>query len=246
MIETKAWTHTIRLFADSVKWTDIFRVVMYCSYRGDKKKIPCWFSIVKGMSAVTDLKMQMVDILGKMKSNTRNEIRRAEKEGCEFAINNDVAKFIPFYNAFCKSKGFPDYVSMGRLSKFKNLLITSVSHGGSILAMHATQLDPASKTALLILSGSQRLDAGVDKKMIGWGNRYLHYKDLELLKAQGYEVYDWSGVCMDPSDPRYSIGQFKLSFGGDVVDAWTLKSPMYRLLEAISGYAAYVRKHFVS
>ena len=45
MIETKSITHTIRLFAKSLSWTDLFKVVMYCSYRGDKEIIPFYYFI---------------------------------------------------------------------------------------------------------------------------------------------------------------------------------------------------------
>ena len=241
MIETKSFTHTVRLFADSLSWSDIFRVVMYCSYRGDKAKIPFFYSIDKGTSCQTDLRLSLEELMGKMKSNTRNEIRRAEREGCRFVIDKDASEFISFYNSFCDSKGFHDHVSARRLSKFKNLLITRVVCGDTVLAMHATQLDPAGKVALLILSGSQRLDANADKKLIGWGNRFLHFKELEWLKNNGYEMYDWSGVCLDPDNPQHTIGQFKLSFGGELVDSWTLKSPLYALLE----YAqSVIRRHW--
>lgn len=231
MIETKSLSHTVRLFATSLCWTDLFKPVMYCSYHGDLKKIPFWYKKEKGHSCVTDLKLSLDELLGKMKSNTRNEIRRAEREGCAFAVEDGVQNFIPFYNSFCDSKGFADQVSEARLGKFKHLLVTKSMKGETVLAMHVTQLDPIGKTALLILSGSQRLDADADQKLIGWGNRFLHYKDLEWLKAQGYEIYDWCGVCLDPNDPRYSIGQFKLGLGGTVVESWTLRTPLYVFLE---------------
>lgn len=236
MIETKSITHTIRLFAKSLSWTDLFKVVMYCSYRGDKEKIPFYYFVDKGNSCQTDLRLSLEELMGKMKSNTRNEIRRAEREGCRFVIDKDASDFIPFYNSFCDSKGFPDHVSTRRLSKFKNLMISRVVCGDVVLAMHATQLDPVGKIALLILSGSQRLDSGANSKLIGWGNRYLHFKELEWLKQQGYETYDWSGVCLDPNNPQHTIGQFKLSFGGELVDSWSLKSPLYVLLENLRSF----------
>lgn len=231
MIEIKSFTHTIRIFADYTQLSDLFKVVLYCGYRGDKRTIPFFFSVVKGSSCVTDLRQPISDIMGRMKANTRNEIRRAEKEGCLFSIDDNVRDFIPFYNAFCESKGFPDYVNAKRLAKYNTLLVTRTTHCGAVLAMHVTLLDADSKTALLLLSGSQRLECGIDKKLIGWGNRYLHFKELEWLKANGYATYDWSGVCLDKNDTRYSIGQFKLSFGGEIVDSWSLKSPLYALLE---------------
>jgi len=210
---------------------DLVLPVMYCGYRGDKNKIPFYYRINKGHSCVTDLTVGMDDILASMKSNTRNEIRRAEREGCEFSIVNGMDEFIPFHNDFCESKNLPDYVNRSRLAKYGNrLLLTKVVHNGATLAMHANMIDPDSSLALLMLSSSRRLADGVDRKLIGWGNRFLHFKELEYLKEKGYKTYDWSGVCLDKDDPRYSIGQFKLGFGGKVIDSWTLESPMYAFL----------------
>lgn len=233
MIETKSLTHTIRLFAERLSWLDLFWPVLYCSYRGDKSRIPSYYSVIKGHSCVTDLTLSLEGILKTMKSNTRNEIRRAEREGCVFGVVEDVAEFIPFYNEFCKSKGYHDYVSETRLKKFQCILVTKVTCKGIVLAMHVTQLDPNGGMSLLILSGSMRLNESVDQKLVGWANRYLHFKDLEWLKAHGYKAYDWSGVCVDPSDPRYSIGQFKLSFGGVLVESWSIKSPLFVVAETV-------------
>ena len=231
MIEIKSITHTVRLFASRLSMLDLFVPVMYCSYRGNKNKIPFYYKVIKGDSCYTDLTVGMDVVLASMKSNTRNEIRRAEREGCEFSTVDDMDEFIRFHNDFCASKNLPDYVNRSRLAKYGNrLLLTKVVHKGIVLAMHANIIDPVSKLALLILSSSQRLAEGVDRKMIGWGNRFLHFKELEYLKERGYETYDWSGVCLDPNDPRYSIGQFKLGFGGKIIDSWTLESPIYVFL----------------
>lgn len=242
MIETKSAFHTVRLFATSLCWTDLVRVVLYCNYLGDKNSIPWYYFVEKGHSCQTDLTQSLEDLMAGMKSNTRNEIRRAIKEGCSFDVVSDVDEFIPFYNSFCKAKGLNDCVDRPRLLKYKNLLVTKSLHQGNALAMHANLLDPESHTALLILSCSQRLDAGVDKKMIGWGNRFLHYKDLEYLKSKGYTLYDWSGVCLDPNDERYSIGQFKLAFGGKIVDGWSLESPLHHVFSRFSGLLSSLRR----
>lgn len=233
MIEVKAKTHTIRLFANKLKMSDIFKLVLYCGYRGDVKKVPSYYSISKGASCYTDLTQPMDVIVSRMKSNTRNEIRRAEREGCSFSLVESVTEFIPFYNSFCKDKGLNDFTSEARMGKYRNVLMTKVVHDDEVLAMHANILDDESKTALLLYSCSRRLSDNVDRKLIGWGNRFLHYKDLEHLKGKGFECYDWSGVCTDPNDSRYSIGQFKLSFGGKQIDSWTIKSPLYARLEKV-------------
>lgn len=234
MIEIKEKFYTQRLFARELSRYDLFWPVCYYSYRGDPGKIPWYYKIVRGSSAVSDLTMDMEQQLALMKSNTRNEIKRAIKEGCSFEIGQDYQSFIPYYNAFSKSKGLNDYVNMKRLTKYKGdniVFVTKALHGETVLSMHATVVNLREKIAYLILSCSHRLDANADKKLIGWGNRYLHYKDLEAFKAMGVEVYDWSGVCTAPDDPRYSIGVFKLSFGGKIVSSLVLSSPLFLLLE---------------
>lgn len=242
MIEIKSKIHTVRIFADRVRLSDLFKLVCYFSYQGNVDMVPWYYSRKRGESATSDLRKPLNEIFANMKSNTRNEIRRAEKEGCKFELETDSETFVRFYNAFCDSKNLNDYTSISRLSKYRNLLLTKVMHDGHVLAMHANLLDPDSNTALLILSCSQRLDAGVDKRLIGWGNRYLHYKELEFLKDNGYETYDWSGVVTDPRDPLYSIGQFKLAFGGRVVDSWVLQSPLYCFFARIRNVVVKFRK----
>lgn len=242
MIEIKAKTHTLRMFAQDLPFSDVFKIILYTSYAGDKTKIPFYYSIVKGMSASTDLTLPMDELLKKMKSNTRNEISRAEREGCTFEVVSDFEEFIPFYNDFCSSKGLDDYTSKGRMAKYEKVLITKAVHNGDILAMHANVLDEKSKIAFLLYSCSKRLDAGVDRKMIGWGNRFLHYKELEYIKQLGYMAYDWSGVCVDENNPQHTIGQFKLSFGGELVESWSLKTPLFALLEGVRNFVIRFRK----
>lgn len=242
MIEIKSRIHTVRIFADRVRLSDLFKLVCYFSYQGNVDMVPWYYSRKRGESASSDLRKPMDEILANMKPNTRNEIRRAERERCKFELETDLESFVHFYNAFCDSKNLNDYTSIARLGKYRNLLLTKATHDGQVLAMHANVLDPNSKTALLILSCSRRLDVGADKKMIGWGNRYLHFKELEYLKDNGYETYDWSGVVTDPTDPLYSIGQFKLAFGGRLVESWVLQSPLYRFFMGIRNVVVKFRK----
>lgn len=230
MIEIKSRTNTIRLFADRLPFSDLFRLVLYNGYRGDPARIPAYYHVNKGQSAETDLTQPMDAVMALMKSNVRNEIRRAEKEGVTFGFVESLEEFVPFYNAFCESKGLPDCTSVARMAKYgRKLVLTKAVHDGVVLAMHANLLDAESGVSLLIYSCSPRLADGVDRKLIGWGNRFLHYKDLEHLKAHGAKVYDWSGVCTDPSSECYTIGQFKLAFGGRLIDSWSLETPLYHL-----------------
>lgn len=226
-------THIIKMFASKLSMWDLFVPVLYNGYKGSKENIPFYYSRIIGHSCVNDLSKPMDEIMAGMKSNTRNEIRRAEKEGVIFSSSVAKDDFIKMYNEFCASKGLDDFTSIARISKYKDLLLTQAIHDGRPLAMHASVLDHNGKLAFLLYSCSRRLSDGVDRKMIGWANRYLHYKELELLKECGYEIYDWSGVCLDKTNPKYSIGQFKTSFGGDVIESVVLRSPMFVFFESL-------------
>ena len=233
MIEIKARTHSLRLYADRTRLTDWIWPVLYCGFRGDLTVVPRMFKVIRSNSCATDLSQGIDAIFSQMNSTTRNEIRRAEREGCSFAVVDDVDRFVAFYNSFCRDKGLADFTSRSRIEKFRHVVITEVRHGKKVLAMHANVLDQCGHMAFLLYSCSPRLEEQVDKKLIGWGNRYLHFQDLKWLKEHGYTYYDWSGVVMDPADERYSIGQFKLSFGGVLIDSVTIKTPVFRLLECV-------------
>jgi lipid II:glycine glycyltransferase (peptidoglycan interpeptide bridge formation enzyme) len=235
MIEVKSKFSTNRLFANRTWFSDLFKLVVYFGYKDDIENVPFWYFKYKGNSCVTNLTKSMNEIVAAMKSNTRNEIRRSEREGCLFEIVGTFDEFIPLYNDFCKAKGLADFVDRTRMLKYEKLLITKAVQNGQVMAMHSNILDEESRISLLQFSCSPRLLKGVDKKMIGWANRFLHYKDLEWLKDHGYETYDWSGVVVDPEDPRYSIGQFKMSFGGELIDSWTLRTPLYAFAEWVRG-----------
>ena len=244
MITITSSTHIIKMFADQLSVSDLFVPVLYNGYRGDKDKIPFCYSIIIGHSCVNDLSKSMDEILAGMKSNTRNEIRRAEKEGIVFSQKVEKEDFIKMYNEFCASKGLDDFTSVARMSKYKDLLLTQAIHGGRPLAMHASVLDPIGNLAFLLYSCSPRLEDGVDRKMIGWANRYLHYKELEWLKTHGYQTYDWSGVCLDKDSPKYSIGQFKMSFGGELIESVILRSPIFVFLESLRSFVRMILSAF--
>ena len=242
MIEVRSSFYASKMYAKRVSFLDLFKLVLYCGYLGDIRKVPFFFKKVKCQTCMTDLTLSLEDLMQKMKSNTRNEIRRAQKEGCSFEIVENVGAFVSFYNSFCKSKGLADYTSLSRMQRYEKVLITQAVQGGQTLAMHANVLDDEGKIAFLLYSCSQRLTEGVDKKVIGWGNRLLHYMDLKYLKQQGFKQYDWSGVSTDPQSECYSIGQFKLSFGGTLSECWVLSTPLYRLGVRLRNFMMKLRK----
>lgn len=237
MVIIKKPLYSIRVYYDKLRITDIFKSIYFENYQG-KGSIPFYYKRFNGNTIMLDLTQTEEEILAGMKSNTRNEIRRAEKEGCTFAYDQDYESFVPFYNDFSYSKGLNDYMHLDRLKKYKNTIITKVYHEGKVLAMHATAFDDDLHYAYLLYSCSPRLDETIDRKLVGWANRYLHYMDFKLFKSMGYSKYDWSGVCLDESKPdRYKIGQFKASFGGEPIDTITLMTPLFVMMNALKAFA---------
>lgn len=233
MIEVRNKFYIQRFFAKELPVSDFFKSVTYTEYKGDKQKIPFWYKQIHANTGIQDLTKDLGQILQQFKSNTRNEVRRAEKEGCVFETSVDFDTFLPFYNNFAIEKGLP-CITMGELSKYDKIIITSAKHDGVVLAMHATLFSSSDKSATLMYSCSPRLEDGVDRKFIGWGNRFLHYKDFDFFKSLGAERYEWNGINMNPETPeRYSIGQFKLGFGCEPVECINLQTPFFVLLHFI-------------
>ncbi len=237
MIEIKNRFYTQRFYATELKAGDFFKAVIYTKYMGDKTKIPFWYRQIPGHTGCQSLQMSDEELLNVMKSNTRNEVRRAIKEGCSFDIDANFDQFVSYYNRFAKEKHLAS-IDSGLLKKYDRMVITSSSYnvgGGKItLSMHATLFSKEDRSATLMYSCSPRLEDGVDRKLIGWANRFLHYRDFILFRDMGAERYEWNGINMNPETPeRYSIGKFKLGFGCEPEESIGLKTPLFILLHYI-------------
>lgn len=243
MIEVKNKLYIQRLLAKKLfKW-DWCKAVTYTQFLGDAK-IPFWYKQVHGETVTLDLSRSMEEIYFCMKSNTRNEIKRAIKEGCTFEINNDFEAFVSFYNDFSKSKNLDSFINVHTLTKYDGMTITcSKSNNGVVLAMHATVINKKDKEAMLFYSCSQRLNPSLDKRLIGWGNRFLHYKEFELFKQMGIERYEWNGVNTNKENSaQYNISLFKLGFGGEVVESLSLRTPLFLLLKRMQKIIQLIHK----
>lgn len=244
MIVTKSKFYTQILFANTTQKGDWHRAVVYDSYKGDLDKVPFYFYIHNTPhSAVTDLTESMDDILKKMNKHMQKDIRKAKEAGCVFEYGYFYDEFIPFYRSFASKKGIDSYVSMELLQRWGKPIVTKVSLDGVVLAMHVRALDLENKIALGLYSSNARFNEGVDAQIAGRANKYLQYKDLELLKEMGIKTYDWSGVDVNPSNKdRFSIGEYKLAYGCEVIPCPSLYSPLYRLMFLLRKPYTYLRK----
>ena len=214
--------------ARKVSIIDRFRISQYSSYLG---KHPVW-----GMkrdiknTILIDLSRTKDDILSSFKSNTRNEVRKAQTRGIQSREITDIKAFIEFYNEFAREKNLSS-ISALDLKKYNKVLIyEAYLDEGKPLVMHASLIDESEKRALLLFSASVRLAEGIDRKVVGLANRLLHFDEFVTFSEMGLSIYDFSGVCNDPNDPRYTIGLFKKSFGGQEIESIYLKSFLFVLI----------------
>lgn len=234
MIEVKAKYFTQRLFATQIDCSDWYKSVLYNGYRGDVNKVPFWyFKHTDDHSCQSDLTPDIEVLFEKMDKSTRQDIRRAERDGIVVEKGYWYDEFIQFYNDFAQKKGIPNRVSMDRLLRYGKPLITKASLNGVVLAMHARIFDVNEKFGYALYSASGRFNEGVNPRDAGRANKYLQYNELIWFKEMGIELYDWSGVDINPQHTeRHSIGEYKLAYGGEVVPSPTLYTPIYAFLLA--------------
>ena len=218
----KGWYYSLKIYASKVNAVDFFRLSQYSSYQG-----PIPFGMIPEFknTNVIDLSQTKDELLNACKSNTRNEIRRAIREGFFYEKVNSIPEFVVFYNKFAKEKKLQALYEED-LKKFgKHLLLYKSGIRDKTLTMHASVIDYEKRSVFLLYSASIRFDETIDKKYVGFSNRYLHYQEFLEFKQLGALSYDFSGVCLKQDDPaKYQIGLFKQSFGGRNVKALKLYS----------------------
>lgn len=223
---TRKGIYHLTIYSDKVTLLDYFRLATYTAFRGEA---PTFFQSVRRTTSIVDLSQTLDDIFQHMKSNYRNEIRKAMSIGIVMELENNTTDFIKYYNEFASKRGL-EPISDANIIKYPEFYITKAVYDGRPISYHAYIVDRGNGIARLLYSASNRLDDDIDTKIIGFGNKYLHYKDFEFFKEKGLNEYDFAGVCEDPNDKeKYGIGQFKKGFGGAISDTVSYNSPLMAL-----------------
>ena len=232
MIEIKTKLFTQRIYATQLSKDDWYKPVIYHSYRGDVKKIPFYYyKNLQSHTCITDMSVPMEEILASMQKSLRQEIRKGERIGCVFEWGYFYDEFVDFYNRFAECKGIDTRVTIDRIKRFGKPIVTKVSYQGQVMAMHVRAIDKDAKFVCALYTSNARFFEGVDKRIASTANKYLQYKDMELIQSWGVETYDWAGVDINKDhEKRYSIGEYKLAYGGKVAPSPTLYSPLYAIM----------------
>lgn len=188
----------------------------------------------KQYSLITSLTDDEEDIFKKIRKNARYEIKKAERENCEFdvfsgsQIDNDLLrKFADTYTKMYASKGIKRTFNFNLMNACieKGCIAISVGyHDGMPMVYHSYLFDDS--VARLYQSCSLFRDNS-DKdgqKIVGTVNRALHWNDIMHFKNNNCTQYDWGGISSLDS-PR-GIDVFKQGFGGTPVEYYNYSLPL--------------------
>ena len=219
-------------FSCNLNLIDALLFVKYKQFLGTETKVNKFFKQADFHTLLIDVRS---DFFSNFKTTTRNEIRKSLNMGFFFKQHSDIefSDFVAFYNDFASVMGL---AIQSLNSKYKdNIFTTQASYDdGTPLVMHSYLLDEKLGRTRLLHSASNVLNQNLDRKIIGFANRFLHYKDMLFFAEQGYKTYDLGGYAYNSTDhKRQAINKFKDSFGGKLVYEPEFKSYPYFLAEKI-------------
>ncbi|MYM32537.1 hypothetical protein GTP58_29810 [Duganella sp. CY15W] len=186
------------------------------------------------------------------KKDTQYQVRRAEtKDQLGFRLLDapsaaEVQQYGDFYDAFAAQKSLPlcDRHYLLQAAQAGALLLSWAEQDGAPLVTHSYIL---SRGRARLLQSASLFRASADsaqRTMIGRANRWLHFKDMQALKAAGCSTYDFGGWYAGSTDKaKLQINAFKEEFGGQVtreydgVFALTWRGRLYRWLRQLRGKA---------
>jgi hypothetical protein len=195
----------------SIRPLDIVRVFWYSA--NIPKRIPPFFQ-AQTTSTYIDLTRGQEAIYKGMHAKCRYKVRRAEKlrDRFEIVMNTEGARtdFLAFYNEFVRGKGKMPLLKPRRFDELRDADVFVLYFDGEPACGRVVLRDEESRTALMLYTGTRRLDRGVNTMTIGFLNRYLHWHEMKTYQADGMAKYDFGGIgAVNPAVPN-----FKMSFGG--------------------------------
>lgn len=225
------------------KWFELFGLNAYMHVKNLDSKPMCMLNRVSH-TVENNLVMSEEEIFGAFSKQFRNQIKGAEKEGVVCAFNQDIEGFVPFFNEFAKTKGI-NLTSVRRMQEMgDSLLLSAAFLNGKMIVAHSYFYDLESQIVHTYQSASARFEeSGIDKNLIGKANKLLHFRDMLHFKSQGVITYDFGGYSPPENKRELSgINDFKLNFGGEVVECKNYLTIPYFILKFLADKLGFLGK----
>ncbi|MBA3685641.1 MAG: GNAT family N-acetyltransferase [Planctomycetes bacterium] len=170
---------------------------------------------------------------GLEKKTCRYQINKAKKlAGVEVTVNQDADAAYALISDFIARTSFRAPIPA---DEWQRILASNdifvAKHEGRALAAHAILADGTRRARALISATADR-GASTDRNLVSALNRWLHWNELKHYSARGVQWYDFGGLELDEQAPEWSISQFKLTFGGQVVTQHIVRCARNPLLRA--------------
>jgi lipid II:glycine glycyltransferase (peptidoglycan interpeptide bridge formation enzyme) len=182
-----------------------------------------------------DLSMGDEELFAAMRKKTRQYIHKAERAGVVTEESRDLDRFMKVLSAV----GQRDRFAIRSRAYFETLL---ASFGDRALLMFA-RLGDEDAGAMLLLRMADR----AWELYGGWSGAHAEARPFYLLKWRamlrmrqlGVRRYDMCGLAEGADDPLAGVENFKLGYGGEVVE-WigALETPVHRMLYPLWQLAA--------
>lgn len=201
-------------------------------------KKPVLFHQERRHTLLTDLSVDEARIFQNFPKDTRNQIRRCEREQhFTLSLHTPLEQFIPLYNHFAQERrlspfSYEDAANIGH----DNYRIFSVDHEGQPIICHLYLLSAATGVInLLISAATSKYNHDTEmRKIMGHANRCLHWQGMRHFKTAGFHTYDWGGYVLNTDDPTMQgINRFKRTFQGTLTPIYNYYSPAYTLIEKV-------------
>ncbi|MBC5637997.1 peptidoglycan bridge formation glycyltransferase FemA/FemB family protein [Ornithinibacillus sp. BX22] len=187
------------------------------------------FVYLLGKTSLIHLNREEEEIFADIHKNTRYKINRAEKRDpiqcyvTDSPSDVQLQQFVTFFNSFAKHKQI-QAANLERLKSFRDRQAIIYSYvtdeKDRLLCAHIHYI--VNNYSCLLYSASARFENSQIRNMIGRANRLLHWQDIKLAKAKGLTWYNFGGISTNEKDiPHQKINQFKMEFGGQIVDVLT-------------------------
>ena len=194
-------------------------------------------------TAVIDLHQQQDDIFSHFNDTTRNEIRKTYNIS-DFKVVSLDRNFDEAYILYKKFEYKQGRVPFTR-NDLKDCLIFSAYLKGDMIS--AIFVDKGVNDLRIRYIFSKRLQTE-DKelyKMIAYATRRVMWEVCIWGKANHFHSLDLASINFQNPDVA-NITQFKMSFGGEVVNEYTYvyKSFLFKIFEKLAGPKNYIKKLF--
>ncbi len=177
-------------------------------------------NVLKAQTSLINLEKSSEELFNQINRTFKYHIHKAEDIGITTNVDYSPSlikcnQIINEFSVFANKKGIEWSFQRIRSLQKLNKIIVSEAFLKEEKAVTHVYLHDGHRVVLLHSYHSHSL---VDEKMKGYANKYLHWKDILDFKDLGLKQYDFGGINIQQ---HLGISNFKMSFGGDVIDCYS-------------------------